>query len=68
MDHEPPSEPLIFLKPTTAVIGPEDKIVYPEMARRVDYEGELGVVIKTVARHVSTEEAKNCILGLYLFK
>ena len=41
-----PAEPLIFLKPSTSVIGPEDKIIYPESSQRVDYEGELGVVIR----------------------
>jgi 2-keto-4-pentenoate hydratase/2-oxohepta-3-ene-1,7-dioic acid hydratase in catechol pathway len=41
-----PEEPLLFLKPSTAVIGPHDMIVYPPMSRRVDYEGELAVVIK----------------------
>lgn len=63
MAHEPPTEPLIFLKPPTSVIGPEDKIIYPEMSSRVDYEGELGVIIKTVTKNVSEEEAKSCILG-----
>ena len=41
-----PNAPLIFLKPSTAVIGPEDNIVYPASSARVDYEGELAVVIK----------------------
>ncbi len=63
MKHTPPTEPLLFLKPSTSVIGPEDKIVYPDMAGRVDYEGELGVVIKTVTKNVSKQEAKDYILG-----
>lgn len=58
-----PTEPLIFLKPSTSIIGPEDNIVYPESAERVDYEGELGAVIKTCARQVSREEAGRYILG-----
>lgn len=41
-----PEEPLIFMKPSTAVVGPLEAIVYPEMSGRVDYEGELAVVIK----------------------
>ena len=41
-----PVEPLLFLKPSTAVIGPLAPIVYPAMSERVDYEGELAVVIK----------------------
>jgi 2-keto-4-pentenoate hydratase/2-oxohepta-3-ene-1,7-dioic acid hydratase in catechol pathway len=63
MNHQPPNEPLIFLKPPTAVIGPEDKIIYPPSSQRVDYEGELGVVIKGLTRHVSKEEARRHILG-----
>jgi 2-keto-4-pentenoate hydratase/2-oxohepta-3-ene-1,7-dioic acid hydratase in catechol pathway len=63
MNHTPPTEPLIFIKPSTSVIGPEDKIIYPPSSERVDYEGELGVVIKTVTRRVSKEEASEHILG-----
>jgi 2-keto-4-pentenoate hydratase/2-oxohepta-3-ene-1,7-dioic acid hydratase in catechol pathway len=58
-----PEEPLIFFKPATSVIGPEDNIAYPESSKRVDYEGELAVVIKKRARHVSREEAMNYVLG-----
>ncbi len=42
---ELPEEPILFIKPSTAVIGPEQHILYPAMSKRVDYEGELGVVI-----------------------
>jgi len=62
-----PAEPLIFLKPSTSVIGPEDNIVYPESSERIDYEGELGVVIKNRTRRVSTKEAMNHILGYTCF-
>jgi len=58
-----PSEPLIFLKPSTSVIGPEDAIIYPPSSRQVDYEGELGVVIGRLARRVSRAEAPKYILG-----
>ncbi len=58
-----PTEPIIFIKPSTSVIGTEDKIVYPESSERVDYEGELGVVIKRPARRVTEEEAFDYILG-----
>jgi 2-keto-4-pentenoate hydratase/2-oxohepta-3-ene-1,7-dioic acid hydratase in catechol pathway len=47
-----PQEPLLFLKPPTAVIGPNGSILYPRASRRVDYEGELAVVIKREARNV----------------
>jgi 2-keto-4-pentenoate hydratase/2-oxohepta-3-ene-1,7-dioic acid hydratase in catechol pathway len=63
MNHIPPSEPLIFLKPPTSVIGTEDKIMYPPSSQRVDYEGELGVVIKSMTRNVSKEQAKDYIFG-----
>ena len=62
-----PDEPLIFLKPSTAVIGPEDNIIYPESSHRVDYEGELGVVIKRRTWRVSREEAMNHVLGYTCF-
>jgi 2-keto-4-pentenoate hydratase/2-oxohepta-3-ene-1,7-dioic acid hydratase in catechol pathway len=58
-----PTDPLIFIKPSTSVIGTEDKIIYPESSERVDYEGELGVVIKKVAQRVAKEEAADYILG-----
>jgi 2-keto-4-pentenoate hydratase/2-oxohepta-3-ene-1,7-dioic acid hydratase in catechol pathway len=63
----PPANPLIFLKPPTAVIGPEDKIIYPEMSKRVDYEGELGVVIGRKTSHVSKESALDYVLGYTCF-
>jgi 2-keto-4-pentenoate hydratase/2-oxohepta-3-ene-1,7-dioic acid hydratase in catechol pathway len=63
MSHRIPAEPLIFIKPPTAVIGPEDGIVYPEMSERVDYEGELGVVIGKRASHVAEKDAARYIMG-----
>ena len=62
-----PKSPLLFLKPPTAVIGPEDKIVYPAMSQRVDYEGELGVVMKKRASHITEAEALNYVLGYTCF-
>lgn len=64
---EVPDEPLIFLKPGTSVIGPEEAIVYPAMARRVDYEAELAVVMGKVAHGVREEAAKDYILGYTAF-
>lgn len=58
-----PSVPLIFLKPSTAVVGPEAEIVYPRGSRRVDYEGELAVVIGRKARAVDRLKAEEYILG-----
>ena len=67
MDTPLPEAPLIFLKPSTAVIGPEDAIVYPSASSQVDFEGELGVVIKKRARHVSSGEALDYVLGYTCF-
>jgi 2-keto-4-pentenoate hydratase/2-oxohepta-3-ene-1,7-dioic acid hydratase in catechol pathway len=59
-----PEEPLIFLKPPSAVLAPEEAIVYPEgVTRRVDYEGELAVVIRKRGRHLTREQAAAVILG-----
>jgi len=59
--------PLIFLKPPTAVIGPDAKIILPRDSKRVDYEGELGVVIGKKAKDVPEEKAKEYILGYTCF-
>lgn len=47
---ELPDEPILFLKPPTALIGPEEFIVYPAQSTRVDYEAELAVVMKDTCR------------------
>ena len=62
-----PNAPLIFIKPSTAVIGPEDNIAYPASSARVDYEGELGVVIKKPVWLVSVENALDYVLGYTCF-
>ena len=56
-------EPLIFLKPPSTIIGTDDDILYPDMSRQVEYEGELAIVMKDIARHVSIEQAHERILG-----
>ena len=63
MGAEVPAEPLIFLKPSTAVVGPGDGVPYPSITQRVDPEAELAVVIGRFARHVPAEEAGRFILG-----
>jgi 2-keto-4-pentenoate hydratase/2-oxohepta-3-ene-1,7-dioic acid hydratase in catechol pathway len=62
-----PDEPLIFMKPSTAVIGPDAAIVYPAMSRRVDYEAELAVVMGRSARHVPENQALEYVLGYTCF-
>jgi 2-keto-4-pentenoate hydratase/2-oxohepta-3-ene-1,7-dioic acid hydratase in catechol pathway len=64
---ELPEVPLLFLKPSTAVIGPDEHIVFPSMSRRIDYEAELGVVIAAEAKDVSEEEAQGVIFGYTCF-
>jgi len=63
MDSDVPEEPLLFLKPSTTVIGPGDPIPYPHASSQVDHEGELAVVIGRLARRVPAEEAGKFILG-----
>lgn len=62
LGNEVPTRPLLFFKPPSAVIGPEDEIVLPE-SPRIDYEAELGVVIKKRCRNVSPKDALNVVLG-----
>jgi 2-keto-4-pentenoate hydratase/2-oxohepta-3-ene-1,7-dioic acid hydratase in catechol pathway len=62
-----PNSPLTFLKPSTAVIGPEDNIVYPSASARVDYEGELAVVLKKPVWRVAIKDALDYVLGYTCF-
>ncbi|MFZ3210936.1 MAG: fumarylacetoacetate hydrolase family protein [Terriglobales bacterium] len=56
LGNEPPAEPLIFFKPPSSVIGPEENVVYPPLSERVDYEGELAVVIGKLCRNLRADE------------
>jgi 2-keto-4-pentenoate hydratase/2-oxohepta-3-ene-1,7-dioic acid hydratase in catechol pathway len=58
-----PDEPLIALKPASALIGPGDPIVYPPQSRRVDYEAELAIVIRRRCRNVTAARAREHVLG-----
>jgi 2-keto-4-pentenoate hydratase/2-oxohepta-3-ene-1,7-dioic acid hydratase in catechol pathway len=61
---EPPAEPLIFLKPSTAVVGPGDAIVRPaHLSERVDYEGELAIVFGRLCRDVPAARVPEVIFG-----
>jgi 2-keto-4-pentenoate hydratase/2-oxohepta-3-ene-1,7-dioic acid hydratase in catechol pathway len=62
-----PEYPSHFLKPLTTVIGPDDPILYPRVASRVDYEGELAVVIKDRIKDVSLDKALDHVLGYTCF-
>jgi 2-keto-4-pentenoate hydratase/2-oxohepta-3-ene-1,7-dioic acid hydratase in catechol pathway len=63
LNLELPEEPLLFLKPSSSLIGPGDPIILPPQSVRVDYEAELAVVIAQTARNVPYEQAQNYILG-----
>ncbi len=63
MGAERPEEPLIFLKPSTAVIGPGEAVRYPPDSHEVHHEAELAVVIGKVARNVAIEDAGAHIIG-----
>jgi len=58
-----PDEPIIFLKPNTSVIGPNDTIVWPEMSERVDHEAELAIVIGRLCKDVPIERVNDVIFG-----
>ena len=63
LGHEIPSEPLLFLKPPSAVIAHDEPIRLPGASQRVDYEGEVGVVIGRRARAVPESAALTFVLG-----
>ena len=52
LGNEAPAQPLIFLKPPSAVIGPEEPIVHPRISQRVDYEGEFAIIIARRCYHL----------------
>jgi 2-keto-4-pentenoate hydratase/2-oxohepta-3-ene-1,7-dioic acid hydratase in catechol pathway len=59
-----PAEPMMFLKPPTSVVGPEDAILLPAWAGRIDYEAEVAVVIGRPASQVNEAEALGYVFGL----
>jgi 2-keto-4-pentenoate hydratase/2-oxohepta-3-ene-1,7-dioic acid hydratase in catechol pathway len=61
--HHIPDEPVLFIKPTTAVIGHDEAIVYPPSSSRVDFEAEIAAVVKKTAYRVSAEDSQKYILG-----
>jgi 2-keto-4-pentenoate hydratase/2-oxohepta-3-ene-1,7-dioic acid hydratase in catechol pathway len=62
-----PDEPVIFMKPHTAIIGPNEKIVKPSFVEKLDYEAELAVVIGKQVKNVSVLKASACIFGYTIF-
>jgi 2-keto-4-pentenoate hydratase/2-oxohepta-3-ene-1,7-dioic acid hydratase in catechol pathway len=59
-----PAEPLLFLKATSAVVGPRAPIVLPPESQRVEFEGEIAVVVRERLRRAGSEEARGAILGV----
>lgn len=62
-----PEEPILFLKPLTAILPPEGEIVYPPCCQQLDYEAELAIVMKRRARHVPKATALRYVLGYTCF-
>lgn len=63
LGNEVPAEPLIFLKPNTSVIGPNVEIKLPAVSERVDFEGELAVIIGQPCREVPKAKAMSVVMG-----
>jgi len=63
LDFAVPAEPLIFLKPPSALIGPGEAVMLPAMSSQVEYEGELAVVIGRQTRSISQDQALSAVLG-----
>jgi 2-keto-4-pentenoate hydratase/2-oxohepta-3-ene-1,7-dioic acid hydratase in catechol pathway len=64
---EIPKEPIIFMKPRTAIIGTGERIVKPSFVNHLDYEGELAIVVGKKAKNASAAEAKNYVFGYTVF-
>jgi len=64
LGNDVPPEPLLFLKPSSAVIGPDEAIVLPRQSQHIEHEAELGVVIGKRCRGISEAEALSAVFGL----
>lgn len=63
MGGEVPAEPLIFSKPSTSVIGPDQPIVLPSLSAEVHHEAELAIVISRICKQVPVEDARDVVMG-----
>ncbi len=63
MGNEVPAQPMLFLKPNTAIIGPDDPIVLPDWSDEVSYEAELAIVIGKVTKDVTLDRALDHVFG-----
>lgn len=64
--NQAPSEPVVFMKATSAIVGPNDNIVQPRGSTKLDWEVELGVVIGTKAKYVSEGRALEHVAGYFV--
>jgi len=64
LGNEVPTEPLFFLKPSSSVIADGESIVLPEQSERVEYEGEIGVVIGSFLSRATEADAEHAISGI----
>ncbi|MEJ7809436.1 MAG: fumarylacetoacetate hydrolase family protein [Gemmatimonadaceae bacterium] len=64
LGNEVPAEPLLFLKPPSSVIGDGAPIVLPRASKRVDFEGEIGVVLGRALRRAAPDDARGAIAGV----
>ena len=64
--RNPPTEPVIYLKPRTCLIGPTDDILCPKFVKQLDYEGELALTIGRKCKNVSTNESSKYIAGYFV--
>ncbi len=63
LGNEVPTEPLMFIKPNTSVVGPDDPVLYPRQSTEVHYEGELAVVIGRICRDVAPDRVDEVVYG-----
>jgi len=62
----PPSEPVIYLKPRTSLIGPFENIICPKFVKQLDYEGELAFVIGKRCKNVAQDDALSYVAGYFI--
>ena len=67
MKEPPAEEPVIFMKPHTTIIGPNEKIVKPTFVKELDYEGELAIIIGKKAKNIPVSHAESCVFGYTVF-
>jgi 2-keto-4-pentenoate hydratase/2-oxohepta-3-ene-1,7-dioic acid hydratase in catechol pathway len=63
LGNEPPAEPIIFLKPATALLASDGTIIRPQVSERVDFEGELAIVIGRIAKDIRRDEWRDVVRG-----